>query len=105
VTGTRTLSLLTGIILPPLIWLFALGFCFALVPYACTGRQEYMLHLTHAVTLVIGIACGALAYANWKSSHADYDRFLAAAGMLSSGLFVLMLVGQTLASILMGACQ
>ncbi|HXR77968.1 MAG TPA: hypothetical protein VN737_18455 [Bryobacteraceae bacterium] len=104
-SNARVFSLLSAVLLPPIICLTQMEVAFALVPYACKDGIEFSLYIVHLVGLLLTLACGLMAYSGWKSMQADYSRFLAEGGMLSSGLFSLLIIAQGIATLLMGACQ
>lgn len=104
-SNARALSLLGAVLLPPIVCLTQMEVAYALVPYACKDGIEFSLYIVHFVGLVLALGCGLMAYSGWKSEQADYQRFLAAGGLLSSGLFSLLIIAQAIATFLMGACQ
>jgi hypothetical protein len=99
------LALWTGVLGGPVVWAIHLQAGYAISRFSCTREHLGLLH--HAVTLLMliaAVACTLLALREWKrlsgpsESHEDEagplgrSQFLAGLGILTSGLFSLVIV-------------
>lgn len=111
----RLLPLWFGMLGPPIIWGARFGASYVLVPYACARDTVLLLQL---VTLVALLATAGAGFVAWRQGRAarkrDDDepapadtrtRFMALAGVLSSGLFFLVIAAEGLALFFVDPCQ
>jgi hypothetical protein len=105
----------TGVLLPPLAFLFNLEVAYALVPTACTSRNVLLVHLVHLVSLVLAAFGGITALRYWRSSGAAWPgsaggrlsrtQFMSGLGMLMGLLFTLVILAQWIPSFILDPCQ
>jgi hypothetical protein len=109
---TRRLFLEMAVVLvPPLAWFVDLQLGYALVPWSCNTGHRVPLHLAALVTVAITAAMGMLA---WRSRPRERrtesrpvvarSRFLTFLGVTSSALFVLVLLTNELARLVIDPC-
>lgn len=114
-SGDRLLPLWFGFLGPPLIWAARFGANYALLPYVC-GRDA--APLLQIITVVALLAMGSAAMVAWRSwraagksrqvefgGAASRARFLALAGLLSSGIFFTAIVAEGIALFFIHPCQ
>jgi hypothetical protein len=87
---------------------------YALVPFECYGGSKVPLYLIALVALGLTALGGLISLVNWrkvvKGRGHDFDgdinrsRFMAALGMLSSGMFFVVIVAQGLATLVLHPC-
>ena len=104
-----------GMLAPPLAFLLNLQLSYVLVPQACITGQHLLLHLVPVGALLLAVGGGLSAWYNWRrmgytgSTEAagvlPRSRFMAATGLLTSGLFILVIVAQWLPNFLLNPCQ
>jgi hypothetical protein len=109
------LSLWTGMLAAPFAFLLNLQISYMLVPWVCVTGQLFWLHLAGALTLLLALAGGFLAWRNWKKSGQEWrshersvesrSRFMAILGLMMSGLFSLIILAQWIANLIIGPCQ
>jgi len=114
-----------GVLGAPAAWGAQLQTTYALVPWICQHRDHhYLLHLTTIVFVVIGIVCGLIC---WRYIHPPgrvgsdapssppgtgseqggtpgLTYFLAMLGLLTSGLFSLVIIAQGVAAFFIEPC-
>jgi hypothetical protein len=105
----------SGLLLPPLAFLTNLAIAYALVPRACTTNEPLLLHLVHFVSLLLTLAGGLVAWRVWRATGAEWpgdaggplgrSRFLAGSGLLSSGMFALVILAQWFPGFVLDPCQ
>jgi hypothetical protein len=90
-----------GILVPPVAWSLHLSFEYFFTTLNCqlqVGWAETLLHVTTPVVMALTIAAGVAAYIGLKqtqgsdSPEAMRARFMAASGLILSGLFLLLIV-------------
>lgn len=109
------LPLFFGILGPPVIWAMRIATSYVLVPYACAWGMTVMLHLVTLVALVASAVAGAVAWRQWRATGKGTEvdlggtttrtRFLALFGILSSALFILVMMAEGLANFFLDPCQ
>jgi hypothetical protein len=109
------LTLWVGVLLPPVAWFLSQQISYVLVPWACaTGRQFALPFVTLAMLLPVGIG-GVRAWHSLQRTRQDRSgeagtrlirrRFIAVGGLLSSGMFVLAILAQSVPSFILSACE
>jgi Co/Zn/Cd efflux system component len=106
-----------GLFGAPVIWSIQLMLNYALVAHACYPASEPLsapvfggLRATvlaaSAVALVIALAAGATAWRSWRATRQEHHRtrFMALAGMLVSGLFLLGVIMNSIPLFIMQPC-
>src|SRR4051794_25871189 len=111
----RSLSLWAGVLGAPAAWGLQLQVGYALVPWVCRTHHYWVLHV---VTLAFALLAAAGGYLSWRDYQAagrgspdETDggptartRFLGALGVIVSGMFVLLILAQGVASFFLNAC-
>lgn len=113
--GTPIGLLAAANLLPPLAALGDLQVAYMLVAPSCEAGTNLPLHLVHAVMLALALGGGLCGWVAWRrvgidrphsdAGRASRSRFFALVGMLSTLLFVLVIVAQWLADFALSPCQ
>jgi hypothetical protein len=108
-------ALWIGLLLAPIAFLINLELAYALVPTACSSRNEVPVHLVHLACLLLTIYGLMTAWRSWKVTGATWpgeqgdplsrSRFMALTGMLVSGMFLLVIVAQWIPTFVLDPCQ
>ena len=108
-------ALWTGVLLAPIAFLIDLEVAYALVPTACSGRNQLPVHLSHVVCLALALFGGLTALRSWRTTGSTWpgeeggpvarSRFMAGLGLLMSSLFALVIVAMWVPSFLLDPCQ
>jgi hypothetical protein len=105
-----------GLFGAPVVWSIQLMLNFALVAHSCFPASEprttpifgglgFTVTLVSVVALVIALAAGTTAWRSWRATRREgRTRFMAIAGMLVSGLFVLGVVMNSIPLFLVSLC-
>jgi hypothetical protein len=114
-TGRGILSLCTGLFAGPLLALSSQLALYAATPVACQTGNTVALHLLGAVTVLLALAAGGLAWTHWRRTGRDWpgeeggvagrSRFLAALGTASSAFFALVVLAMWAPVFVMSPCQ
>jgi hypothetical protein len=109
------LQLWAGILVPPLAVLANTETSFAVVPFACVNGWLFAPYIPWIVYLIIAAAAGWVAWLNWSrlgkqwpedgGGVAPRSRFMAAVGLMLSGLCVLAIFAQGVTTMVLGPCQ
>lgn len=116
VPGARHLvALWLGLLLAPVAFLVNLEVAYALVPTACSAGTRLPVHLVHFVSLLIAVSGGLISWRYWnaegrqlpanEAAAAARNRFMSGLGILTSGLFGLVILSQWIPSFLLSPCQ
>lgn len=111
----RNVALWVGVLMPPFAWLLALQVTYSLVTADCQRARPALLHGVLVGALVL-LGVGALsAWRSWRAlrgtpgtledAGAGRARFMAAFGLLSSGMFALLLVATAIPTFLLRPCD
>jgi hypothetical protein len=111
----RDLSLWAGMLAAPIAWFVQLSIVYALTPHACAAKGRFLLHLASLVCLAVAGFGLRTAWGNWevirRGSAADGPRassgrarFQSLGGLLSGGLFLLIIVAEWLAISVLSPC-
>jgi hypothetical protein len=107
----RLLLEMAVVLVPPLVWLIDLQLGYALVPWSCNTGHRAPLHLAALATVAIAAAMGVIAWESRPRVRRTHpgtivarSRFLTFLGMTSSALFVLVLLTNELASLVIDPC-
>ena len=108
-------ALWAGLLLAPIAFLINLELAYALVPPACSSHNLLPVHLTHLACLLLTVIGLVTAWRTWKTVGAHWpgeagdplarSRFMAATGLLVSGMFVLVILAQWIPSFILDPCQ
>jgi hypothetical protein len=104
-----------GLLLAPIAFLINLEVAYALVPTACSSRNELPVHLVHFACLLLTLYGLMTAWRSWKATGAIWpagegdpparSRFMAGTGILVSAMFLLVIVAQWIPSFILDPCQ
>ncbi|HEU4629781.1 MAG TPA: hypothetical protein VFS08_08535 [Gemmatimonadaceae bacterium] len=104
-----------GLLLAPAVFFAHLQLAYMMVPWACERREELWIHVTGAVAVLLAAAGTAVAWRAWSRAGREPPgdaggpvpraRFLAVTGLLTSALFVLLLLSQWVAGFFIAPCQ
>lgn len=96
-------------------WKLQLVVNYALVPYACWQRAEWMLHAASFAPALLAASGGWVGWKIWKETGGGTEletggptgrsRFMALSAIALSALFVLLILGQWIPDLLLGACD
>ena len=103
------------IVAAPVIVAISMQTNYVLVRQACSVQRNIALYAVSIVSIALTIATAAIAFVIWRaegttwpSEAADFPsriRFIAVLGMLSSGMSLLVLIAQGIATVLFNPCQ
>lgn len=100
-------------LIAPLVWFLSLQANFALAPLACAGRGKQLLYIVSAIALLI-VVCGAgFSWTQWRTSSGPsptpenraQPRLAGLVGLALSGLFLLVILAQTIPNLIMAGCE
>lgn len=103
-----------GLLLAPIAFLVNLEVAYALVPAACSSRNELPIHLVHLACLLLTLYALLSAWHSWKAAGTTSpaeegglarSRFMAGTGLLVSAMFMLVIVAQWIPSLVLDPCQ
>lgn len=113
--GAGAIELWIGVLAGPIAALTQLEANYALVLWACGANKFWPLHLVSMLAAVVTVAGGLLSFRIWSrlGSQVEDDaegaiprsRFMAAVGMLASGLMLLVVIAQWLAVFIHHPCE
>jgi hypothetical protein len=108
-------ALWIGFLLPPFAFLLNLQVSYMLVPWACSTRQLFWLHVASCGSLLLALLGAFTAWRNWQKSGRQMQaeagsptarsRFMAIVGLLEGGLFSLVILAQWIANFIIDPCQ
>lgn len=109
------LALWYGLLAGAFAWKLQLVVNYAVVPYACWHRAEGLGHLASFAAAALAATGVWVAWRNWKRAGGGMEterggvtvrgRFMALCGMVLSGYFVLLILGQWLPNLLLSPCD
>lgn len=112
-TTPRVLWLL--IVAAPIIVAIEMQTNYVLVRQACSAQRNVALYAVIIVAIVLTVATALISLAVWRVEGATWPtestdlsariRFIAVLGMLSSGMSLLVIVAQGIATVLFNPCQ
>jgi hypothetical protein len=108
-------ALWTGLLLAPIAFLLDLEVAYALVPTACSTRNQLPVHLSHFACLLLALFGGLTALRCWRLTGSTWpgeagdplarSRFMAGLGLLLSGFIVLVIIAMWIPSFILDPCQ
>lgn len=111
----RLAVLWTGVLLPPLAFLTNLEVAYAFVTRSCDRGDQLLIHLTHAVCLLLSLGGLWAAWRAWQAEGAEWPgqaggvvgrtRFMAGLGLLIGAMFTLVILAQWIPGFLLSPCQ
>ena len=113
--GTTPKALWLLIVAAPVIVAIEMQANFVLVRLACSAQRNIALYAVIILALVLTVATALIALAVWRVEGVTWPtestdlseriRFIAVLGMLSSGMSLLVIVAQGIATVLFDPCQ
>jgi hypothetical protein len=103
----------TGVLAGPVAWGLHMQTNYSLVPWVCKNGGEIFIHLVTIAALLI-TAVGALAaWRGWQQGRDEEEangegsrsHFMGALGLLTSGMFFLVIIAQEIPSFIFHPCQ
>ncbi len=111
----RDLALWTGLLAGPVIWLLSFEANFALAPWACEFQAKLALYVVSIIALILAASSYLLAWRQWKELGKEWpgeaggtlarSRVMAGGGVLTSALFFLVILAQSIPELILGACE
>jgi hypothetical protein len=110
------LELWLGFLGAPVVWLIQFQTNYTLVPWTCVHGHHYLLHLSSAVFLLVGIVLVFVTWKDWRqsqrlvadrqsdSSPAGIAAFMSMVGLMNSGLFSLLIFAQAIPPFFLSPC-
>jgi hypothetical protein len=109
------LGLWAGILTAPFAWFAQLEGNYIIATHLCPDNAQLPLHLVTAGALVITLSGAAIAWSNWRYAGTSWPddsggptargRFMAALGLMLSGIFFLVIMAQGIPNFLLDPCQ
>jgi ABC-type Na+ efflux pump permease subunit len=103
------------VVVPLVILAISMEASFVLVRQACSAQRNVALYAVMIVAIALTLALALFAFALWKAEGTRWPseavdvstriRFIAVLGLLASGISLLVLVGQGIATVLFNPCQ
>ena len=108
-------ALWTGLLLAPAAFLLNLEVAYALVPVACSARTRLLIHVVHAVCLVLAALGTFAAWRMWRVTGETWpgaaggrlsrSRFMSGLGLFLSLFIIMVIVAQWIPSFILSPCQ
>ena len=109
------LALWAGVLAGPLAFLCQLQINYVLVPWACTTGHRFVLHLVSLFALLIVLSASFIAWRirgrlrdvtdHQSGGPVARSKFMAGLGLLTSALFLLLIIAQEIPNVVMNPCQ
>ena len=104
-----------GLMGAPIAWFVCFGFAYTLTPWTCSFGHAWPQHLVALIGAIICVCGGVTALREWDAlgrtppddatGIIPRGRFMAALGVLTSGMFLLLVIAQEIPNFIVGACQ
>jgi hypothetical protein len=108
-------ALWTGLLLAPAAFLLNLEVAYALVPTACADGSRLLVHVVHAVCLLLAAVGALTAWRMWRATGETWpggaggrlsrSRFMSGVGLLLSLFILMVIVAQWIPSFVLSPCQ
>ena len=98
----------------PAAWFLQLETHYALIPIACATGRTWPLYAASVLFLLIALGAGYVAWTDyahpWSRGTSDHTsaertRFMGAVGLLTSGLFLFLILVQSVPLFVFGPCE
>jgi hypothetical protein len=97
----------------PIVWFVSEWAGFAFAPLACSARSNAALWIVAVVALLLVCGSGFVAWTQWNAWRPEGDqppgavmpRWLAISAVVLSGSFIIVIVAQTIPSLILGGCE
>ena len=106
----RDLGLWLGMVGPAVLWLIQFQILYMLVYPACDTQKKIMLHLTSFGFAIVIAALGIWPLLTWRRTNDGQSkamrtrRFMAGVGIMTVSLFLLAVIAQWIAAIIVDPC-
>jgi hypothetical protein len=108
-------SLWFGVLGAPAAWFIDLEVQYALVPWVCAAQHRIVLHLATAVFLAAAAIAGGISWHHWQALKREFgenpppgvparQQFMAGLGLLTSGLFFVVILAQGIPNFFLDPC-
>jgi small-conductance mechanosensitive channel len=104
-----------GLLLAPAAFLTNLEVAYAMVPHACSAGSRLLVHVVHAVCLLMAGGGALIALRMWRlhgetwpgeaGGRISRSRFLSGVGLLLSLFVVMVILAQWIPSFVLSPCQ
>jgi hypothetical protein len=111
----RIAALWTGLLLAPAAFLLGLEVSYAAVTRACFDTGRGLIHLVQLGCLLLAVLGTLVAWRNWRTEGSAWPgqeggasgrtRFMAGLGLLTSALFILVILAQGIPGFVLSPCQ
>jgi len=108
------LALWTSVLTGPVVFLVNMEVNYIMTDWTCESGTTWVLHLAHAIALVIVIAGGLLGLSLWRrvgrqwpdpeGDSVSRSRMLAAVGTLGCALFAVSVLAEWIGVMVLGSC-
>ena len=106
----------SGMLLGPILWLIQFQARYSLVPVVCSNGSNLLLQIIAAIALVCTVVTGIVCWRVWISAGAEWPSdllagsqgrklFMAGLGMLTGGLFSLVMIAQMIPLFFFSPCD
>jgi len=112
--AARNRELALGVLGGPILWGIQMVVGYALVPLSCSSGSKVSLYILATVTAVLTVSTGILAWRQWQlatdNRWQEFDKprlpqsFLGSLGVITSLLFLLIIVMTGLANLFLSPC-
>ncbi|MCA1815305.1 MAG: hypothetical protein LC746_02645 [Acidobacteria bacterium] len=114
-TNEGIFSLMLGLLLAPVAWGAQQQTLYTMVPWACQSGHFFVMHLVSIAAVAVALVGSLVAWRNWdrlgrgepgeEGGAAGRSRFLAAAGVIASLFFALVICAQWIATFVLHPCM
>ncbi len=103
-----------GMLIGPIAWLTQFLINYVLVRFECIHQNKIAVHVVHFTFLLLVIAGGIVSWVYWTKTRQEFSEsekmsarphFMAMIGILSSILFSLAIIMQTIPGFLLNPCD